>query len=122
MPVSTPSLPKEIEEKVNTFVHILRKQVQEDHIDGVVNIGGYGRNGLGAQIIIENIEELTSDEIEFWKSLAQKDASISYIADLGSGKIVFDIEYKRSQCFGKCSEWLIYPIVLSVLTMLLQVA
>lgn len=120
MPISQPSLPKDIEAKLKVLLRDLNAAVTESHIDGTVELGGYSRDGLGAQIIVQNLEEINGDEIELWKSLAKGARSIDYTADFGSGKIVFHVEYKRDLPCINC-EWAIYPFILTILTLLLQV-
>tara|TARA_Y100000389_G_C17027007_1_gene301568 strand:- start:89 stop:457 length:369 start_codon:yes stop_codon:yes gene_type:complete len=121
MPVSVPSLPKDIETKINSYVETLRKEVQNNHVDGSVNISGFSRNGLGARIVIQNLEELSGCEIDYWIELAEGAENVDYAADFSSGRITFDIEYKRDTSCGISCEWIAYPTILSILIAMLQV-
>lgn len=118
MPVSQPELNKTIHDKLKKYTVDLSNIVQETHVDGNVQIVGYLRNGLGAKIEISNLEEIQNDDIECWQRLAYDSGSnrVNYVADFSAGKITFDVEYKRAFEPTKYCEWLIYPLILTILT------
>lgn len=123
MPVSQPELNKEIQLKLKKYTLDLANAVQDTHVDGNVEIVGYLRNGLGAKIEIRNLEEIQNDDIEYWQQLAYDSGSnrVNYIADFSAGKITFDVEYKRPFKPTKYCEWLIYPLILTILTAVLKI-
>jgi hypothetical protein len=118
MPVSSPELDKELQTKLKKYAIDLTNAVQQTHVDGNVEIVGYLRNGLGAKIEITNLEQIENDDIDFWQNLAHDSGAqrVNFVADFGAGKITFDVEYKRPFQPSKYCEWLIYPLVLTILT------
>ena len=119
MPVSQPELDSSIRNKMQALLANLQGQVSRYHVDGMVNMQGVLRNGLGAKILISNLEESSEDEIECWKLTAQQSGAVraDFVANFGNGEIVFDVEYKRPQNPCNYIEWLKYPILLTILTM-----
>ncbi len=118
MPVSSPELNKGLQIKLKKYAIDLTNAVQQTHVDGNVEIVGYLRNGLGAKIEITNLEQIENDDIDFWQNLAYDSGAqrVNFVADFGAGKITFDVEYKRPFQPSKYCEWLIYPLVLTILT------
>ena len=118
MPVSQPELDKSIQDKLKKYTIDLTNIVSESHVDGIGEIVGYLRNGLGAKIEVSNLEEIQNDDIEYWQRLAYDNGAqcVNYVADFGAGKITLDIEYKRPFQPSKYCEWLIYPLILTILT------
>lgn len=118
MPVSSPELNKGLQTKLKKYAIDLTNAVQQTHVDGHVEIVGYLRNGLGAKIEITNLEQIENEDIDFWQNLAYDSGAqrVNFVADFGAGKITFDVEYKRPFQPSKYCEWLIYPLVLTILT------
>ena len=123
MPVSQPDLPKDIQIRLGKYTELLKSSVAENHVDGTVTLAGFLRNNSGAKLIISNLEELNGDEIDFWKQAAYESGAryVNYTADFGAGKIVFDVEYKSQYTHCEYCEWLIYPIIVTILTLSLKI-
>ena len=121
MPVSSPELDPYVRSKMQALLANLQRQVSMYHVDGKVHMQGILRNGLGAKILIHNLEESCEDEIECWKLTAQQSGAVraDFIANFQRGDIVFDVEYKRPKTPCKYTEWLKYPVILTILTMAL---
>ena len=122
MPVSPPEININIQNKLKKYIIDLKNAVNQTHVDGSVEIVGYLRNGLGAKIEITNLEQIENEDINFWQNLAYDTGAqhVNFIADFGAGKITFNVEYKRPFTPTKYCEWLIYPLVLSILTVTLK--
>tara|TARA_B100000214_G_scaffold318312_1_gene252588 strand:- start:1028 stop:1402 length:375 start_codon:yes stop_codon:yes gene_type:complete len=122
MATTTPQLEGSIGNNINDLLLHLKKDVTDNHIDGSVNIAGYLSDGLGARIQLSNLEEVTDNDINNWIFLAKKSGSINenYTADLSTGTVTFDVEYKRPTEPTNYLEWLKYPAIMTLLTIALK--
>ena len=116
-----PCLNPEITKKIVQTQKDLISQVNENHVDGVVEIVGYLRNGKGAKIRISNLEYIDEDDLHFWIFCCEKNnsKSVNYVANFGDGNITLDVEYKSNNGIQYC-EWLKFPLILASLSIALQ--
>ena len=117
-----PHLPTKIQRELQQTMTSIQNHVSQYHVDGTVKCIGYLRSGKGAKIRIENLEELTDDDIQCWKRIAIDAGAIEvgYVADLSSGNITLDVEYKRPSTPIQYCEWLKYPLILAALAATLK--
>jgi hypothetical protein len=122
MPVSEPRLEPIIESKVHACMRQLQKDVSGYHVDGSVQLVGILRSGLGAKILISNLESTREEEIQIWQQVAFDTGAVKaeFVADFNNGQIHLDIEYKRPLASNNYCEWLMYPTLLMVLTLSLK--
>ena len=122
MSSTTPTLPLEIQKKLNTALQNIAAHVDENHIDGVVNLSGYLNSMLGAKVQISNLEQFGMNDIDDWLAMCYKSGACdtSYTADLSTGRVTIDVEYKRPSSPIKYCEWLKYPLILVSLGAILQ--
>ena len=117
-----PHLPSKIQRELQQTITDIQNHVQQYHVDGSVKCIGFLRSGNGAKIRVENLEELSDDDIQGWKLIATDCGAINvnYVADFSNGNITLDIEYKRPSEPTQYCEWLKYPLILVALAMSLK--
>ena len=117
-----PHLPTKIQRELQKTITDIQNQLQQFHVDGNVKCIGFLRSGKGAKIRVENLEEMSDDDIQCWKSIATECGAINinYIADFSNGNVTLDIEYKRPSEPIQYCEWLKYPLILAALAMSLK--
>lgn len=96
--------------------------VNENHVDGTVDIVGYLRNGKGAKIRISNLEYIEDDDLNNWIKCCEKNDSkqVNYTANFGDGNITLDVEYKSDNSTKQYCEWLKFPLIIASLSIALQ--
>ena len=117
-----PQLHKKIYEKINKVVQNIKSNVEENHVDGEIQLLGYLRNGNGAKIQVSGLEYLDAEDIESWIDTCNSTGAshVNYIANFGDGNVTLDVEYKRPSNTNQYCEWLKYPIILASLSLILQ--
>ena len=116
-----PHLSQDITKKIVQTQQDLVTQVNENHVDGIVEIVGYLRNGKGAKIRISNLEYIEDSDVQDWIFCCKKNDSlqVNYTANFGDGNITLDVEYKSDNTIQYC-EWLKFPLILASLSIALQ--
>ncbi len=122
MPVSHPALHAEVQDKVWKLVKDLQSQVSSYHVDGKVSVAGLLRNGLGAKILISNLDNTQEAEIKCWQLAALSTGAVvaKYETNFQAGEIMFDVEYKRPAASCNYLEWLKYPTAMAILWIVLS--
>ncbi len=117
-----PHLPSKIQRELQQTIMDIQAHVGQYHIDGNVKCIGYLRSGKGAKIRVENLEELTDDDIQCWKRIAIESGAVDvgYVADLSNGNVTLDVEYKRPSTPIQYCEWLKYPLIMAALAATLK--
>ena len=96
MSIHSPHLNSNILQKVNEFVKDL-KTFHNQYNDVTIAIKGYLKNGYGVKIVMENVEELDQDDIDYWEKLEKKHdiETLNHIINMSTGKVHLTVEYKR---------------------------
>lgn len=116
-----PCLSQDITKKIVQTQKDLVTRVNDNHVDGIVEIVGYLRNGKGAKIRISNLEYIEDSDVQDWIFCCKKNDSlnVNYTANFGDGNITLDVEYKSDNAIQYC-EWLKFPLILASLSIALQ--
>lgn len=116
-----PCLSQDITKKIVQTQKDLVTHVNDNHVDGIVEIVGYLRNGKGAKIRISNLEYIEDSDVQDWIFCCKKNDSlhVNYTANFGDGNITLDVEYKSDNGIQYC-EWLKFPLILASLSIALQ--
>ena len=120
MSIHSPHLDNVILKKVNDFVTEL-KTFHNQYNDVSITVKGYLKSGHGVKIVMENMEELDQDDIDYWSKLANKHdiETLSHIINMSTGKVELTVEYKRPSKPSINIECLMLMIILTSLTQIL---
>ena len=120
MSIHSPHLDTDILQKVNNFIVDL-KTFHNQYNDVTIAIKGYLKTGYGVKIIMENMDELDQDDIDYWSKLAKKHGieTLNHIINMSTGKVELTVEYKRPSTPSINIECLMLMILLTCLTQIL---